>query len=50
MGVALLSVGVTVGVFRYTMQPKCWLEKRGFWLVGTNIPVLSEHWTSILIR
>jgi hypothetical protein len=50
MGVVLLWVAVMVAVYKYTVQPRCWLEKRGYWPVEINTLVLYEPWTSILIR
>jgi hypothetical protein len=50
MGVVLLWVDVMVGVYKYTVQPRCWLEKKGCWPVEINTLVLSEQWTSIPIR
>jgi hypothetical protein len=50
MGVVLLWVDVMVGVFKYTVQPRCWLEKKGYWPVEINTLVLSELWTLIPIR
>jgi hypothetical protein len=50
MGMALSWVDVMGVMCRYTMQPRCWLVKKGCWPIRTNTLALSELWISILIR